>query len=69
MRVRFDAAEALGELQRLQLLDSPEERIDDDGSDAGAYTAVAPTDALQKLKTHWDTFLERCLRRRFEDGV
>lgn len=69
MRVRFDAAEALGELQRLQLLDRAEDKLADDEVETGAHTAVAPKEALQKLKSHWDTFLEGCLKRRFVDGL
>ncbi len=67
VRVRFDAAEALSELQRLQLLDVTQEGSD--GSGAGAYTAVAPARALEQLKTQWDMFLEGCLTRRLEDAM
>lgn len=71
MRVRFDAAEALTELERLQLLDRAEERAldGDDGTDAAAFMAVAPGKALQQLRAHWDAFLDGCLRRRYVDGL
>ncbi|CAL8468893.1 g8434 [Coccomyxa elongata] len=71
VRVRFDAAEALTELERLQLLDRAEERAydGDDGTDAAAFVAVAPDKALQQLRAHWDAFLDGCLRRRYEGGL
>ncbi len=71
MRVRFDAAEALAELERLQLLERAEESTDDGkgGTDAAVCMAVAPKMALQQLKAHWDAFLDGCLKRRYEDGL
>ncbi|BDA43110.1 hypothetical protein COCOBI_04-1210 [Coccomyxa sp. Obi] len=71
VRVRFDAAEALAELERLQLLDRAGERAydGDDGTDGAAFMAVAPEKALQQLRAHWDAFLDGCLRRRLEDGL
>ena len=47
MKVRFDAAEALSELERLGLAE--------DGSQG--YTACQPQQAFKKLKHHWDGLL------------
>ena len=55
MRIRFDAEEALGELQRLGLL-APDERA------SGApprYSVLGYGAAFERLAVHWDSLLLR----------
>lgn len=47
VKVRFDAVEALNELERLGLAEQSR----------GAHRVCAPDVALRKLKRHWDNLL------------
>jgi len=64
VRIRFNAAEALAELQRLHLVEAAKEEQGSGGAESAAFSPVAPKQALQQLRTHWNTFLDECLERR-----
>ena len=56
VRIRFDAEEALGELQRLGLL-APDERAS--GGAAPRYSVLGYGAAYERLAVHWDSLLLR----------
>ena len=52
VKVRFDAEEALADLERLALLQQPQER----GKGTG-FRAVPPKEAYGRVKAYWDELL------------
>lgn len=59
IKMRFNADEALGELDRLGLL----RPSDEEKATEWPYNVVAPDEALDRLHDHWEALFMDCLKQ------